>query len=350
MNPWLVEGGTIETIAIARGRYRAEILTLGAALHRLDVPGRDGQAANVVLGYRDLDEYRAAPRFYGSIAGRYANRIGGARFSLDGHEYRLPKNSGEHNLHSGPLGFDQQFWTIEGRGEDWVTLAHLSPDGFNGFPGNLRTRVRYSIGADGLAIGFRATTDKPTVVNLTNHAYFNLAGEASGTTVLDHWLQIPASRFTPVENQIPTGELRLVADTPFDFRAPKPVGRDIAAADPQLGPALGYDHNFVLDAPAGRLRRAATLFDPHSGRVMELHTTEPGLQLYTGNHLAHGAPGTSGGSYPKYGALCLEPQKFPDSPNKPAFPSARLDPGQEYRHELALRFRTAKDVASAFAN
>jgi aldose 1-epimerase len=348
MNPWLVEGGTIEAVTIARGRHSAEILNLGAALRKLEVPGRDGRSTNVVLGYRDLDDYRGAPRFYGSIAGRYANRIGGARFTLDGTEFRLPRNNGEHNLHSGPLGFDQQFWTIEARDGHSVTLAHLSPDGFNGFPGNLRTEVRYSIEEDGLAVAFRATTDKPTVVNLTHHAYFNLAGEASGTTILDHLLQIPARRFTPAANQIPTGELRDVAGTPFDFRTPKPVGRDIGADDPLLRAAMGYDHNFAIDAPAGSLRRVATLFDPGSGRVMEVHSTDPGLQLYTGNHLANGEPGTSGVDYPGNGGLCLEPQKFPDSPNKPHFPSARLDPGQTYRHDIAFRFRAAAGAADAF--
>jgi len=349
MNPWLVEGGTIEAFTIARRAFRAEVITLGAALRRLEVPGRDGRAANVVLGYRDLDEYRAAPRFYGTVAGRYANRIGGARFVLDGAEYRLPRNNGAHNLHSGPLGFDQQFWTVERHERDSITLAHLSPDGFNGFPGNLSAQVRYSLEEDGLVVAFRATTDRPTVTNLTHHAYFNLAGEASGATILDHWLQIPAGRFTPVEDQIPTGELRDVAGGAFDFRTPRPVGRDIGADDPQLRAALGYDHNFVLDTPAGALRRVATLFDPGSGRVLDVHSTEPGLQLYTGNHLAGGAAGTGGGTYPKNGGLCLEPQKFPDSPNKPDFPSARLEPGQEYRHDIAFRFRIAAGVDGAFA-
>jgi aldose 1-epimerase len=343
------EAAAIETVTIARGAIRAELLTLGAALRRLDVPGRDGTVANVVLGYRDLAEYRAHPRFYGVVAGRYANRIGKARFTLDGSEYRLPANSGAHNLHSGPNGFDLQDWRIEARDAHSVTFTLLSPHLANGFPGNLHVRVRYAIEADGLAIGFRATTDHATVVNLTHHAYFNLAGEGSGTTILGHMLQIPASRTTPTDaGLIPTGALAPVEGTPFDFRGPKPVGRDIAAADPQLAQGRGYDHNFVLDGPSGAVRRVATLFDPGSGRVLDVHSTEPGLQLYTGNHLANGAPGTGGQVYPARGGLCLEPQKFPDSPNKPHFPSARLDPGQEYRHDMAFRFRTAKDAAGAF--
>jgi aldose 1-epimerase len=339
----------IETIEIARNGVRAELLTLGAALRRLEVPGRDGKAANVVLGYRDLAEYRAHPRFYGVVAGRYANRIGGARFTLDGTEYRLPANNGANNLHSGPGGFDVQDWQVAARDAHSVTFALLSPHLDNGFPGNLHVEVRYAIEADGLAIRFRATTDHATVINLTHHAYFNLAGESSGTTILDHVLQIPASQVTPTDAAlIPTGAFKPVEGTPFDFRTPKPVGRDIEAADTQLKLGGGYDHNFVLDGPAGRIRRIATLFDPKSGRVMDVHSTEPGVQFYTGNHLANGAPGTGGGIYPARGGLCLEPQKFPDSPNKPNFPSARLDPGQEYRHDMAFRFRTAKDAAGAF--
>ncbi|ATY33286.1 aldose epimerase family protein [Sphingomonas psychrotolerans] len=343
------KSATIETVTIARGDHRAELLTLGATLRRLQVPGRDGRRANVVLGYRDLEEYRARARFYGATAGRYANRIGGARFTLDGVEYRLPANNGANNLHSGPGGFDLQDWTIEARDAHSVTFALLSPHLHNGFPGNLHVRVRYAIEPDGLSIGFRATADRVTVVNLTNHAYFNLAGESSGTTILDHLLQIPASQITPVgAGLIPTGEYKSVEGTPFDFRIPKPVGRDIEAADPQLALGHGYDHNFVLVGAAGTIRRIATLFDPASGRVMDVHSTEPGVQLYTANHIANGAPGTGGGIYPARGGLCLEPQKFPDTPNKPNFPSARLDPGEEYRHDMAFRFRTAEDLAGAF--
>lgn len=339
----------VETITIARGQFRAELLTLGATLRKLDVPGRDGKVANVVLGYRDLAEYRAHPRYYGAVAGRYANRIGGARFTLDGTEYRLPANDGANSLHSGPEGFDLQDWKVEARDAHSVTFGLLSPHLDHGFPGNLHVRVRYAIEADGLAVSFRATTDHATVVNLTHHAYFNLTGENSGTTILDHVLQIPASQITPTDAAlIPTGEFRSVDGTPFDFRTPKPIGRDIEAADAQLKLGRGYDHNFILVGAAGTIRRIATLFDPRSGRVMDVHSTEPGVQFYTGNHLANGAPGTGGTIYPARGGLCLEPQKFPDSPNKPNFPSARVDPGREYRHDMAFRFRTAADVEAAF--
>ncbi|UYY57548.1 aldose epimerase family protein [Sphingomonas sp. S2-65] len=347
----LVQGGSIETVELTRGAFRAQFVNLGAALRILEVPDRSGDAANVMLGFQDLEAYRGAPRFYGAVAGRYANRIGGARFTLDGTEYRLGANDGANSLHSGPLGFDQQFWSVEARDEHSVTYALESPDGFNGFPGTLRAQVRYTLEADGLSIELSATTDKPTVVNLTSHGYFNLAGEASGATILEHLLQIPAGRFTPAdETQIPTGEMRAVEGTPFDFRTPRAIGRDIEAEDEQLRIGSGYDHNFVLDGTSGALRRIATLFDPASGRVMDVHSTEPGVQLYTGNFLAGGAPGNSGRVYAAHDGLCLEPQRFPDSPNQPEFPSARLDPGETCRHEIALRFRVAEDVAAAFGS
>jgi aldose 1-epimerase len=342
-------GVPIETVAIARGPYRAELITLGAALRVLQVPDRNGRHANVVLGFADLEDYRGPPRFYGATTGRYANRIGGARFTLDGVEHVLTANDGANSLHSGPLGLDQQQWDVVALTEDAVTFRHVSPAGYNGFPGTLTVEARYRIEEDGLAILLTATSDAPTVVNLTNHAYFNLAGEASGAPILDHLLQIPASWTTPVDaGLIPTGALAGVAGTPFDFRAPKRIGDEIAADEPQMRIGQGYDHNFVLDGADGTLRHVATLFDPGSGRVLDLHSSEPGLQFYSGNHLAGGAPGTSGRVYAARDGLCLEPQKFPDSPNQPGFPSARLDPGQVYRHDIAFRFRTADSAAEAF--
>jgi aldose 1-epimerase len=344
-----VSDAAIRTIELARGPLRAQLLTLGATLRRLEMPGLDGRVENVVLGYADLDAYRTAPRYYGVVAGRYANRIGGAGFTLDGERYRIAANEGTNSLHSGPAGFDQLVWAVEAQSEVAVTFRLDSPDGWNGFPGALTVRAAYALEDDGLTIGFTATTDRPTIVNLTHHAYFNLAGEASGTTILDHMLQIAADAVTPVDTaMIPTGALASVADTPFDFRTPKPIGRDIAADDAQLRLGQGYDHNFVVGEGASGPRRVATLYDPASGRVLDLHSTEPGLQFYSGNHLAGGAPGTGGGTYPARGGLCLEPQKFPDSPNQPAFPSARLDPGETYRHDMAFRFRVADSPDAAF--
>jgi aldose 1-epimerase len=337
----------IETITLARGPFRAELITVGASLRRLEVPGRDGRSANIVLGYRDLAAYSGAPELMGAVAGRYANRIGGARFTLDGTEHRLAANDGANSLHAGPHGFDQQDWQVLARDAVSATFGHVSPAGHNGFPGTLTVTARYALEPDGLSLALTATSDAPTVVNLTHHAYFNLAGEAHGDA-LGHWLQLPASRMTPVDARLlPTGALRDVTGTPFDFRTPKPVGRDITAEDAQLRLGRGYDHNFVLDPPGGT-RRVATLYDPETGRVLDLHSSEPGLQLYTANYLGNGIAGTSGQANAPHAAICLEPQKFPDSPNQPGFPSARLDPGETYRHTIALRFRTADSVAAAF--
>ncbi len=341
--------GAIQTVEIARGGFRAQFLTLGAALRVLEVPGRDGSVANVVLGYRDLDAYRGPPSFHGAVVGRYANRIGGARFTLDGTNFAIAANDGANSLHSGPLGFDQQAWSIVAQDAHSVTFALVSPDGTNGFPGTLRAEARYTLEEDGLAVALTATTDRATVCNLTQHSYFNLAGEASGTNVLGHRLQVEASRMTPVDAaMIPTGAFADVEGTPFDFRTPHAIGERIEAPDEQLRLGQGYDHNLVLDDAFGAPRRIATLFDPDSGRVLDLESSKPGLQLYTGNHLGGGAPGTGGGVYPPRGGLCLEPQFFPDSPNRPDFPSARLDPGQVYRHDMAFRFRVAATDEEAF--
>ncbi|MCW3838227.1 aldose epimerase family protein [Sphingomonas canadensis] len=336
------------SIEIAHGPFRAELMTLGATLRRLEVPGRDGRAGNVVLGYRDPASYLGPPAYLGAVVGRYANRIGGARFTLDGREYRIAANDGAHSLHSGPRGFDQREWTLEACDGRSARFSLVSPDGDNGFPGTLRAGVEYRLEDDGLAIVLSAATDAPTVASLTHHAYFNLAGEDSARPVTDHWLQLPASRYTPVEGLIPNGELARVAGTPFDFRTPKPIGADIAADDAQLREGSGYDHNFVLDGTADGVRRVAALWEPESGRVLEVHSDQPGVQFYTGNHLAGGAPGTSGRAYAAREGLCLEPQRFPDSPNRPDFPSARLNPGERYLHRMAFRFRTAASPEEAF--
>lgn len=338
----------IETIEIGRGAFRAELLNFGASLRRLDVPDRVGGTANVVLGYQDLDQYRVSPRFYGAAIGRYANRIGNARFHLDGRDHQIPANDGPNSLHSGPVGFDQRIWDLVAQDAHSATFQLESPDGENGFPGNLTARLRYEMRDDGLYMAFTATSDAVTVINLTHHAYFNLAGEGAGT-ILDHLLQIDASRVTPTDaGQIPDGSFASVDGTPFDFRSPARIGQDIDARDPQIAIGSGYDHNFVIDSTSGTVRRMATLYDPGSGRVLELLSDAPALQFYSGNHLAGGAAGTGGSIYPARAGLCLEPQNFPDAPNQPHFPSARLAPGELYRHDLAFRFRTAADVKGAF--
>lgn len=339
----------ITVVEIARGAFRAQFLDVGASLRVLEVPDREGRPANVVLGWQALADYLGPPRYYGAVVGRYANRIGGARFVLDGTEHRIAANDGANSLHSGPDGFDQRRWRIVAQSPVSVTFALESPDGDNGFPGTLHAQVRYTLEEDGLAIALRATTDRATVCNLTQHAYFNLAGEASGTTILDHRLRIAASRITPVDaGLIPLRDFAGVAGTPFDFRTPRAIREAIDAEDAQLALGQGYDHNWVLDGDAGRVRRIATLYDPGSGRVLDLESSKPGLQFYAGNHLIGGAPGTSGRVYPRRGGLCLEPQYFPDSPNRPDFPSARLAPGETYAHDMAFRFRTAATNEEAF--
>lgn len=342
---------SIETLEIACGAYRAQLLTLGATLRMLEAPDRHGVPANVVLGYGSIDDYVRHPRLYGAVAGRYANRIAGACFSLEGSIYRLAANDGTNSLHSGPLGFDQRHWDVLRHERDAVTFGLVSPAGDGGFPGTLQVSLTYTMTDTGLLMQLSATTDAPTVVNLTHHAYFNLAGEASGVSVEHHWLQIPASRYTPINGRlIPTGELRHVEGTPFDFRRPKPIGRDLHRPDEQMLSANGYDHNLAIDTPSGTLRRVATAFEPGSGRVLEVHSTEPGLQLYTGNDLGGGQRGASGRVYARHDGLCLEPQKFPDSPNQAHFPSAVLRPDEVYSHDIAFRFRTADAVEKAFAD
>jgi len=336
-------GGSAGMVELAQGGLAARILTLGAILQRLKVPDRDGRIANVTLGCDDEAGYLAQSTYLGAVIGRYANRIAGGAFTLDGVRYQLPLNNGPNNLHGGPDGFDRATWTLVERDAHSATLSLVSPAGENGFPGILSAQIVYTLEADGLSIALSATTDAPTLANLTHHAYWNLAGAGSGVPVTDHWLQIPASRYTPVDaTQIPTGELAPVAGTPFDFRTPKLIGRDIDVDDEQLRLGQGYDHNLVIDGADGSFRRVATLYDPGSGRVLDLYSTAPGLQFYTGNHLAGGS------SWPARSGMALEPQFFPDSPNQPGFPSARLDPGARYVHNLAFRFRTATSLESAF--
>jgi aldose 1-epimerase len=317
------------------------IIALGATIQALEVPDRDGNIADVVLGYADAAEYLAKPQYFGATVGRYANRIRDGAFELNGKAYQLEKNDGPNHLHGGLQGLDKVVWEIGKLTDEAVVLSYTSPDGAGGYPGKLSITATYTLNEDNeLRIDYRATTDQTTIVNITNHAYFNLAGAADGHSILGHELTLHADRYTPVdETLIPTGELRSVAGTPFDFREARLIGEDIRdARDEQLRFGLGYDHNWVISAADGTLRPAAVLHDPYSGRVMELLTTAPGVQFYSGNFLDGKTIGKKQRAYRQGDALCLEPQVFPDAPNQPDFPSARLEPGETYSNTMVFRF------------
>jgi len=319
------------------------VINFGGIITNLRVPDANGGLADVVLGFDSLAGYVGEHPYFGALIGRYGNRIANGRFTLDGVTYELPINNGPNSLHGGERGFDKVVWTAEsfeneqGRG---VILTHTSPDGDQGYPGTLQVRVTYTLTDDNeLIFDYHATTDKATPVNLTQHTYFNLAGHGSGT-ILDHEMMLNASRFTPVDSTlIPTGELRPVEGTPFDFREPTPIGARIQQDDEQLRFGGGYDHNFVIDRAEGdSLVLAATVREPTSGRVMEVLTTEPGVQFYTGNFLDGSLTGKEGVVYAHRTGFCLETQHFPDSPNKPDFPSTILEPGEEYTSRTVYRF------------
>lgn len=318
---------------------QVRILAYGAVVQSLTAPDRHGDYADVVLGYDSIDAYAGGQAYLGAIVGRYANRIGGARFELDGNRYSLPANDGPNTLHGGFRGFDKVVWTMKpdpaGRS---VRLTYVSPEGEQGFPGDITIRVTYTLtDEDELRIDYDATTDRATPLNLSNHAYFNLAGHGAGD-ILGHELELLADAYTPVDsNLIPTGELRDVTGTPFDFRTPTAIGARVDDDDQQLAFGHGYDHNFVLRKSGGGLELAARVFEPGSGRVLEVLTTEPGVQFYSGNHL-HGLPGKHGARYGRRGGFCLETQHFPDSPNRPGFPDTILRPGETYASTTVYRF------------
>ncbi len=344
----LPDGTRIEAVTLQNAHgISARILTYGATLQALITPDRHGHLADIALGYDDIADYVAHPNYYGATIGRFANRIGGAQFSLDGHTYRLAMNDKPNSLHGGSIGFDKRTWGIaEMRSGPTasVTFTLTSAAGDQGYPGTLQVRVRYWLDESGnLGIDYTATTDAPTVVNLTNHSLFNLAGEGSRDGVLDQRLTIPASHYTPVDaTLIPTGVLLPVAGTAFDFRRGRIIGQDIRdGSDPQIRAGRGYDHNFALDAGlTPRPKFAARLEDPGSGRVLEVWSTEPGLQVYTGNFLDGTHAGKHGHLYRMGDGIALEPQKFPDAPNVPQFVSARLNPGATYHHHLIFRLST----------
>lgn len=329
-----IGGHEVRAVTLEAGGLRARLFTWGARLAELWVPDAKGTLADIVLGCDSLPDWQTHGTYLGATCGRYANRIAEGRFTLDGRAVQVDQNEGATHLHGGRAGFDLKHWVIDSHSDTHVTFATTSPAGEMGYPGHLTARTTYRI--DGaLWIEMEATTTAPTVVNLVNHAYFNLAGQGAGDVMGQH-LRVEAGHYLPVDAQlIPTGEVRAVADTAFDFRALRPIG----AALPGPG---GFDHNLCLSAPTGPdgLRPCLEATDPASGRRMRLSTTEPGVQLYTGAHFDE-TPGKAGARYPRFAGFAAETQRFPDSPNRPQFPPARLDPGQTYRHLMRFDFTPA---------
>jgi aldose 1-epimerase len=335
------DGTSVEIYTLKDASLEAQIMTYGGILVSLKVPDRSGRPADIVLGFDDLTGYvgnsnNKGTAFFGALIGRYANRIAHAAFTLDGQKYDVPKNDGDNSLHGGPHGFNNVVWKAR-EIKNGVELTYVSKDGEAGYPGTLTAVVTYTLVDRSLRIDYSATTDKDTVLNLTNHSYFNLTGQPKG--ILGHQLTLPASRFTPVDaTLIPTGELKSVASTPFDFRKATAIGAGIDGADEQLQRGHGYDHNWVLDNANGKLAEAAELYEPDSGRVLRVLTDQPGIQFYSGNFLDGTIKGKGGMAYQHRTGLCLETQHFPDSPNHPSFPSTELKPGKKFHSVTVFNF------------
>lgn len=321
-----------------------DIITYGGIITSLRVPDNENIVRDVVLGYETLADYLKSSPYFGAIIGRYGNRIAKGKFTLDGQEFKLEHNNGENHLHGGLIGFDKVVWSAKEVKKDSsisLILNYVSKDLEEGYPGNLNTTVTYTLtNENSLAVNYEATTDKKTVVNLTQHSYFNLSGDFS-KTILDQVISINADKFIPVNTTlIPTGELRDVAHTPFDFRKQKPIGKDIGKDDEQLKKGLGFDHCWVLNHQNEGIRLAATAYHPLNGLYLEVFTDEPGIQLYTGNFLDGTLPAKGGGNYGYRSGFCLETQHFPDSPNQPNFPSVVLNPGEKYNSKTIFKFST----------
>jgi aldose 1-epimerase len=341
----LADGTLVELVKLCGERgFEVRLMTYGATIQSLFVPDRAGCLADVVLGCDDLEAYVAVRRFFGATIGRYANRIAEAKFELDGNRFELIANDGANALHGGLAGFDRKCWLIAEMGEDpvpFVKLTYVSPDGEEGYPGRLECSVTYSItDATELSVTWSASTDKPTIVNLTNHSFFNLAGVEVGGDILDHNVTIDADFYLPVDGGgIPLSTASPVVATPFDFRDGHRVGARIREADAQLHLRRGYDHNFCVgDESLGEPQLVARVDDPRSGRTLELLTNQPGVQFYSGNFLDGTATGKYGRVYHQYDALCLEPQAYPNAPKRPDYPSTRLDPSKNYCHQTRYRF------------
>jgi aldose 1-epimerase len=345
----LADGTAVDLYTLKnRNGLLVEITNYGGSVVSIRTPDRRGLMDDIVLGYSDPNGYVADQSYFGALIGRFANRIGKARFTLNGVEYQLAQNNGVNHLHGGVRGFNKVLWQareLDHKEGVALKLTYHSKDGEEGYPGNLAVTATYVLtDSNELRIDYSATTDKETILNLTHHSYFNLAGAGSGD-VLDHQVKLNADRFTPVdETLIPTGELRAVKGTPFDFNSSTAIGKRINQQDQQLILGKGYDHNFVLNKKDGELSLAAVVYEPGSGRELEMWTTEPGMQLYTGNFLDN-VRGKAGQVYSRRGGFCLEAQHFPDSPNKPAFPSTILKPGQRYKQTTVYKFmvRGAKE-------
>jgi aldose 1-epimerase len=344
------QGASVEEYTLKSDKgVTVKFISYGGIITEISTPDKLGKHANIVLGFSTLADYeKYNPSIhFGSLIGRYANRIANGRFELNGKTYTLPKNDGNNTLHGGPKSFDEKVWTVKQVQKNNAVAAQLtyvSPDGENGFPGTLTTHVTYALTDDNdLVIDYLATTDKDTVVNLTNHSYFNLLGEGSGS-IENQMIEIAAARYTPTNKEsIPTGELASVAGTPFDMRWPVRFGAHLRDGNQQMVWAHGYDHNFVLDNGGGdKPGFAARVVDLRSGRILEVHTTQPGLQLYTANWLNGGVVGSSGKTYRQSDAFALEAEHFPDSPNQPSFPSTELKVGQTYKQQTVYKFRAVR--------
>lgn len=342
------DGTAVELYTLTNGAVEVDITNYGGVITAWRVPDASGNMGDVVLGYNDMEGYRTKPSFFGALVGRYGNRIANGEFTLDGETYTLAKNNGPNHLHGGEKGFDKVVWqadtAITAQGPQLI-LNYTSPDGEEGYPGTLQTQVTYTLQADNtLKIDYEATTDKPTIVNLTNHTYFNLTGDPS-QPILNHRLMINADQYVPVdETLIPLGDLEPVEGTPFDFNEPTVIGTRIDDEHPQILNGKGYDHCWVLNGAEDELTLAATVFEPQTKRFLEVFTTEPGVQFYSGNFLDGSAVGKNGVSYGKRSALCLETEHFPDSPNQPGYPSVVLRPGETYRTTTAYKFSVKEDV------
>jgi aldose 1-epimerase len=346
--PWgkSPSGEAVDLYTLKNAQLTVQVITYGAHVVSIEAPDRLGKKADVVLGFDNIDGYASEKNttYIGAIVGRYGNRIAKGTFKVSGNEYHIPLNNGANALHGGPVGFDKKVWQAH-EITNGVELTMVSPDGDMGFPGELTVHVRYTLENSSLRIVYSATTTKPTVVNLTNHSYFNLAGNGQGT-ILGEKLTLKADRYTPVDaGLIPTGELAPVAGTPFDFAKATAIGERINQQNEQLTLAGGYDHNFVLSGPVGKdgLREAAHAVEPLSGRTLTVYTTEPGVQFYSGNFLDGTLTGRFGAKYVKHSGFCLETQHFPDAPNQPSFASTELLPGKTYHSVTVFHFGVAKE-------